>query len=688
MPPCRTSELKNYSCLACRQRKIKCDRHTPCSNCVKAEQQCSFVPPVRGKRKRTNPRKEGIHAKLKRYEELLRSYGAKIDPSDDSDCPEVASQPDAMDADPLNSSSQRLNETKSKLVTVGESSQYVNSTPWSDIGECQNPELGSLGEAIDQSGVHESDLLFETEQSKLDIYEGLHPSSQILLKLKEIYIDRVDPLMKILHLPTFWMALINRRQEKHSRSLEATIFAFYLATISSLKDEECQNLFQTGKFVLYSRYRQATRQALVNAGFLSTSSLLTLQAYALYMMCVRNFYRCDTLFILSGISIRLARKMGLHQDGAPLGLSPFDSEMRRRLWWHLVYVDFRISEVLGTRPSLDLSSSNTKIPLNVTDDDLSPSMINLPPERNSITSISFCLIRHEILFTLRKFSGNMHFESLSSSTSPLSQKDAIVTQLEDHLEQKYLRYYDPSNPLHTFVSIAIRSSICKMRLFTHSPHQFLARGEPIPTHDRDIVFTNATKLLEYVIMVQEGRHGLDNYTWQMGPSYIWNAVLYLLIEMRRRKTGTEVGRAWELLAGVFALYHYPKFREKNRTSRAVYAVLEKWTLEVWDEYVAALKGDDLRELYTPEYINIIRRCQGREMQPSSAQDRKGAGSEPIVRCEPRHSTVQSHCHRDLPGCETLESYDFPDLLSFETDLDEWVQWEQLLSDGFTHIDGA
>ena len=78
-------DLKGYSCLSCRQRKIKCDRHAPCLNCAKAERQCSFIAPIRGKRKRTKPPKETLHARLKRYEEMLKSYGAKIEPCDDFD---------------------------------------------------------------------------------------------------------------------------------------------------------------------------------------------------------------------------------------------------------------------------------------------------------------------------------------------------------------------------------------------------------------------------------------------------------------------------------------------------------------------------------------------------------------------------------------------------------------------------
>lgn len=73
---------KSFSCSTCRRRKIKCDRHDPCTTCVKAVQQCIFIPPTRGKRKRTKAPKEGLHARVRRYEEMLRLYGAKIEPTE------------------------------------------------------------------------------------------------------------------------------------------------------------------------------------------------------------------------------------------------------------------------------------------------------------------------------------------------------------------------------------------------------------------------------------------------------------------------------------------------------------------------------------------------------------------------------------------------------------------------------
>ncbi|KAE8386135.1 putative fungal-specific transcription factor [Aspergillus alliaceus] len=644
--------LKNYSCLACRQRKIKCDRRTPCSNCVKAEKTCSFFPPVRGKRRRTKPPREGLHAKLKRYEELLKSYGAKIEPSEDTD--------DSDSADVEMEDEKELEETQPKLITQEGTSRYFDRYP------------------MDQPDFHDSELFFEPGHNlKPESLAKLHPSGQVLSKLKVIYVDRVDPMMKILHLPTFWTAITNalRHPQNLTNDLEAAIFAFYLSTISALEEDECQNLFGALKSVLYQRYRLALRQALVKAGFLSTSSPTTLRAYAMFMLCVRKSYRCDTLFILSGIAIRLARKMGLHRDGTSLGLSPFETEMRRRLWWHLVHVDYRSADVLGTKPSLDLSYGDTKMPLNVDDEDLHPDMIDLPPARNSITPITLCLIRCEIMEALRKLApGDMRWEVLANSNATLAQKDSVIGQLEDHLERKYLRYCDPSNSLHTFASIMIRSSICKMKLFAHNPRQFANSSVTVSQRERDIVFANATKLLEYTNLMQGGLHGLDKYRWQIGSSYLWNAMLYVLIEVQHRKPGPEVDRAWQLIGMVFS--HHPQVLEKN--SGPVYTALGKWTLEGWEGYVAASKAEGLLEPSTPGYIDAIRCCR---QESASVTIGRMADRGPVTPNSFGSDGMQIQINRtDLRDIGPAESYDFPDLLSFETDPNEWVQWEQLVAE--------
>jgi hypothetical protein len=131
----------------------------------------------------------------------------------------------------------------------------------------------------------ENGLLLGT-YSKIDNIASLHLSSHILKRVFDIFVDRVDPLVKLVHLPTFWTTLTSTVENPHdvSKSVEALIFGFYLMTISSLDEDECRSLFGEDKSIVFTRYRIASRQTLMNAGFLKTTSLVTLQAFMMFLV--------------------------------------------------------------------------------------------------------------------------------------------------------------------------------------------------------------------------------------------------------------------------------------------------------------------------------------------------------------------------------------------------------------------
>jgi hypothetical protein len=77
--PEESQNRKRHPCVLCQQRKVKCDRSDPCANCVKARVECvspTTLPPRR--RKKRFPEAE-LLARLRKYEDHLRSYGADID---------------------------------------------------------------------------------------------------------------------------------------------------------------------------------------------------------------------------------------------------------------------------------------------------------------------------------------------------------------------------------------------------------------------------------------------------------------------------------------------------------------------------------------------------------------------------------------------------------------------------------
>jgi hypothetical protein len=117
---------------------------------------------------------------------------------------------------------------------------------------------------------------------------SLHPPPYVMNRLKDIFIDRVDPLTRILHVPTFWKTLTDavKNPQAIPKALQALIFAVYFTTASSLEEDECQSLFGEKSRVLISKYKSATHRALINARFLETSSLVVLQAFEFYLVSI------------------------------------------------------------------------------------------------------------------------------------------------------------------------------------------------------------------------------------------------------------------------------------------------------------------------------------------------------------------------------------------------------------------
>ncbi|KAF7596645.1 hypothetical protein BBP40_000567 [Aspergillus hancockii] len=144
-------------------------------------------------------------------------------------------------------------------------------------------------------------------------------------------------------------------------------------------------------------------------------------------------------------------------------------------------------------------------------------------------------------------------------------------------------------------------------------------------------------------------HGLDKYKWQIGMSFLWNVMLYVLIEVRHRQTGPEVDRSWNLIRKV--LSHCPQVFEIS--PRAVHRAL------------------GLQEPLTPNYIRAIRRCRKLALEPASGTLGIGCGATAGAENPFGYSAVQTGREDgNFPAFEHFASHDFSNLLSFEMDSNE------------------
>ena len=115
---------------------------------------------------------------------------------------------------------------------------------------------------------------------------SLHPPAVQIFQLWQVYLDNVNPILKMTHTPTLQGRIIeaSANLEKVSKSLEALMFAIYLMAITSLQDKEVTETFNEDRSVLLKRYCAACQQALLNAGFMRNADLTILQAFTLYLV--------------------------------------------------------------------------------------------------------------------------------------------------------------------------------------------------------------------------------------------------------------------------------------------------------------------------------------------------------------------------------------------------------------------
>lgn len=141
---------------------------------------------------------------------------------------------------------------------------------------------------MEQSSHQADPLLFTNLTDSESNY--IHPGPAHILKLWQIYIDRVHPLTKFIHLPTVQLLVVEATSSPAtlSRDAEALLFSIYAITTGALSATECQSILGVAQGDALTWFWNGTQNALMRVGILSKSSINTLQAFVLYIVSLLN----------------------------------------------------------------------------------------------------------------------------------------------------------------------------------------------------------------------------------------------------------------------------------------------------------------------------------------------------------------------------------------------------------------
>lgn len=465
---------------------------------------------------------------------------------------------------------------------------------------------------------HNDYLLFGSRETAVEI-STLHPEPVQMFKLWQLYLDNVDPLLKVTHTPTLQVRIIEAASNPSSLSptLEALLFSIYCMSVLSLDLGECQTIFATERDDLLAKYQFGCRQALLNCSFLRSSDRDCLTALLLYLVSVfgtmiapftnsrkvsvRSSTVPQSLSSMLGVAIRIAQRMGIHTEAVLTKSTPFEAEMCRRLWWALILFDSRVGELADFRMPTLTPTWDCKIPLNLSDSDLRPETEVPPKVRGISTDTLFAVVRGELGDFIRH--ARYHITSTNPALTSLAKDDSNsegseLVRLEKMIEEKYLKHCDPGNPLHFITMWMTRGQMAKCRLIEHH-----FRYSSLPSHQadeqRNAAISCALDMLECDTKLASSTL-TKGFQWILHLYFPFPAYIYVVQHLKRRPLSDQAAQAWDVMGDNYnarfgALYKHDTFSR----------LFAKMVLQAWDIRETAYKEMG-KTLEIPRLISSIR----------------------------------------------------------------------------------
>ncbi|KAH3011702.1 hypothetical protein KXW60_009434 [Aspergillus fumigatus] len=329
------------SCAPCRVRKLRCDRHQPCHNCVMrgSNNLCLYAP--------RPSRRQKVTSSAPQSESRANS-------------PVLGQLFDGL----LYRSGSHWDSVLSELATLSIQNDLHKDT-------CNHP----LGTA---PGLDDELLAVMPSRSAADrlISAFFAPHSF------------VGPIRYSIHYPTF----MKQYEEYWENSASATltwvallysIFSLAMKFLPEAKDDSGMSE-ALGK-LYHNKSGQCLERIKTNQTTLQT--LQAMIAHGIFGFSYHEEWGAGLITHICSI-VRLAMRLGLHRDPSHFSnLSPFEGEMRRRIWSTIDQIDCLSSFHLGIPAAVRSEDSDTNAPRNLLDTDIEEGMSELPPPRPFSASV-------------------------------------------------------------------------------------------------------------------------------------------------------------------------------------------------------------------------------------------------------------------------------------------------------------
>lgn len=316
--------------------------------------------------------------------------------------------------------------------------------------------------------------------------------------------------------------------------------------------------------------------------------------------------------------------MGYHRDGDLLGLPPFETEMRRRIWWQILSLDGKLAMVSGLSDNFLQGHSDTKLPQNLNDADLFQGATEPAYSREGPTEMAFVLIsccmsqfvlrdneRDGFELTLLGMSSD-DAEERATSNAHIEKYRIRIRELEAALKEIEDRYLDASAGKVHRAAMEVRPMVA-VRLGS-----MLVPMHEQPEWGKEI-FGAKDNLFKVIMLNNENQVEMWDRLEQYG--FGWFVRMHFQIDvfsvmtgqLCQHPTGSLADRGWAVVGRVY--HHMPEFFD---VTQKPYAQQANYTLKAWKAREAAFIKAGL-PVEVPRCVSRLRELMPHHESRSSTQ---------------------------------------------------------------------
>ena len=285
--------------------------------------------------------------------------------------------------------------------------------------------------------------------------------------------------------------------------------------------------------------------------------------------------------------------MGLHRDGEILGLGPFETEIRRRVWWQIMMVDAKYALMSGLTHSMLPRVWDTKEPKNVNDADLFPAATEPVQDREGPTEMVMVMVFNRLARFLVETPGVepmillSDHEAFRGPNGPSSQQIEMYRMLIANLATSLLeitdKFCDPTaGPLHE-MALEVKAEVLQKLEHMLLPAQEREFSDEVKT-PADNVFQVAVEATTHDNELKmKAKHNF--FAWFSRLYFQDNMFMFIVGQLCIRTTGKLVEKAWIAVETTYD--SYPDLYDVTQRS---YYQIAMYVLRAWRTRVGVLRA--------------------------------------------------------------------------------------------------